>query len=1550
MTQSSKSPETIAQELLRMKARLEAGPRETEAPRARGMGFFEAILHHAGEPVAVLKDGVHVFVNPPYAALVGRSREDLLGLCLECLVAEDGRVALIQALEDLGETREETEVRIRLAVDPAGVADRSWGLQRFQQGGTTYVRVEPTQHRLSMPSGPFSALESTEHALALTLPNTRMVAVSPGLCDLLGLSGAALTRLAWSDLVAPDHLARLDLALGQGRRTGHAVCLVNLRCGEGTWLETQLEVMPWIGRTVQGDGVLVLARPHRPGEAAAQGEGDLEALGYQQVFQSMAEAYALHEIITNGEGRPVDYRFLEVNPAWEAFTGLTAEQVLGRTVLEVLPGTEPYWIDRYGQVALTGESASFEHFSAVLGKHFRVMAQSPRKGLFSALAVDITDDRRREEQLALLSRAVEQSPATIVITNPSGEIEYANPKFETLTGYTVQEALGKNPRILKSGMHRAEVYENLWKTLLRGETWRGDLCNRRKDQTLFWERAIISPILEGGRITHFLAVKEDITKERALEATRQRLLTALEQTEDALAVLDLDGTVLMVNQAMRRLMGCADQERSEGEDGSCDGSRLRAFLEGSAREAWEGFLKDSPDTPRSWRGRLAHTSQDGCHLILSATFQKVDRPDGQGHDLYCSLRDVTHEEALERVFRQNEKMDALGKLASGIAHDFNNVLATILAAAELLEWQIPENSPGRDKVEAIRLAGRRAQELNRRILSFTRKGEGSRSCFDLSAVVKEVVGLLKSTVPPQVELHPRLASSIWCLGDPNQILQVVMNLSVNAFHAMRPRGGLLQISLTEAVLEAEELPVGMLPGRYAVLEVIDQGEGIDPETQARVFEPFFTTKPEGEGTGLGLFVAHGIIVAHGGNIHLESALGEGTRVKVLLPCAEPLQVPQEGDATEDPTGEESILLVGGEVLWSALTSEGLRHYGYKVVTLQDPFEALERLRAKGNAVQALILDQNLKGMTPSALLKRVKRDNAQLPTLLLAEASGSLEGEDPGAGGHDELVLLPATPRDIARVMRRLLDARRPAEPLSETKSEAATPESPRRPLILLAEDSSVTRNLLRAWLQKAGYAVLEARDGQDAWERFQERGPQAFVAVLTDFVMPRMDGTQLVSRVRELDPTLPTLILSSMEDADSFKAALQVHASEYLTKPFTSKALLDCLGRLLGDEGTRRTAQRNQETIQAVRRAQQSLVPVPEADLPIFSLSQTLTDAGGDVLRCLRQEDGSILFVLADVAGHSVLSSYAVASFLGMLATFARETQSLPDLARRLNRSIQEGPFREIPVCTLLGRWEPERGRLHLLNAGIPHGLLLRRRTGKSLPFVVNGTPLGIFEDPMVEERVIWLEAGDRALFATDGIFEIRDEQGAYFDGQAHGHWTEFGKAPLDEALGQFVEAARTFGKGQLTDDLLVMAFEQPAPLPDDSLALWMPSKTSALDRACQRLKDHLGTVLPEEGLSASRRFDIILAARELLTNALFHGNAQRPDAEIHLRCRIDRAARCVELRVCDEGTGFDLARHRGPDDPLSERGRGIPFIRAIGAELAVEGGEACMTVPLEG
>ena len=293
---------------------------------------------------------------------------------------------------------------------------------------------------------------------------------------------------------------------------------------------------------------------------------------YQTLFREMLDACALHEIICDAQGRPVDYRFLAVNPAFERQTGLQAETVVGKTVLEVLPDTEPHWIETYGQVALTGRPVEFESYSIPLQKTFAVAAFRTGPNQFACSFADITERKRaaaeRERMLAAaeasrrtllnlvddltrseaerarLAAAIEQAGEAVVVTDPAGAIQYVNPQFETVTGYTRAEALGSNPRILKSGRQDEAFYRELWATITSGRTWLGRLVNQRKDGTLYTEDAIISPVRDAtGGIVNFVAVKRDVTEHlRACEENAQ-LEQQLQQAQKVESIGRLAGGI-----------------------------------------------------------------------------------------------------------------------------------------------------------------------------------------------------------------------------------------------------------------------------------------------------------------------------------------------------------------------------------------------------------------------------------------------------------------------------------------------------------------------------------------------------------------------------------------------------------------------------------------------------------------------------------------------------------------------------------------------------------------------------------------------------------------------------------------------------------------------------------------------------------------------------------------------------------------------------------------------------------------------------------------------
>jgi hypothetical protein len=249
---------------------------------------------------------------------------------------------------------------------------------------------------------------------------------------------------------------------------------------------------------------------------------------YRNLFENITQGFALHEIILDETGVPVDYRFISVNPAFEKLTGLKAKDIIGKRVKEVLPGTEAVWIETYGQVALTGHPIHYQDFAKELNKHFEIWAFSPERGKFAVVFSDVTSRINAEAEARKLAAGIMQSPASVVITDKFGTIEFVNPRFTEVTGYDPHEAIGNNPRILKSGKQDNDFYRKMWETIKSGNNWRGEMINKKKNGDLYWEYAIITPVTnDKNEITNFIAIKEDISdrkeKELLLASSERKL-------------------------------------------------------------------------------------------------------------------------------------------------------------------------------------------------------------------------------------------------------------------------------------------------------------------------------------------------------------------------------------------------------------------------------------------------------------------------------------------------------------------------------------------------------------------------------------------------------------------------------------------------------------------------------------------------------------------------------------------------------------------------------------------------------------------------------------------------------------------------------------------------------------------------------------------------------------------------------------------------------------------------------------------------------------------
>ncbi len=414
-------------------------------------------------------------------------------------------------------------------------------------------------------------------------------------------------------------------------------------------------------------------------------------------------------------------------------------------------------------------------------------------------------------------------------------------------------------------------------------------------------------------------------------------------------------------------------------------------------------------------------------MYVSRSLQPVRELDGGVSGVILMMLDVTREVTIEAHARQSQKMEALGVLAGGIAHDFNNLLAAIVVNSEmaLLDADKPEGV--KHYLPSVLEAAARGKGLVKQVLTFSRQGEQELKPTKLSPVVQEALKFLRASLPSTIEIRARLsAKDDVALADVTQIYQILLNLGNNAAHAMRERGGVLEVSLTSIDIDdrTAECHPDLKPGPCVKLTVSDTGTGIAPDVLPRIFDPFFTTKKAGEGTGMGLAVVHGIVKKCGGVITVGSEVGKGTTFNLFFPrLADDVKrgKPSSGPI---PSGGERILLVDDEELQAQSVHDMLERLGYDVTFETDSVRALALLRSRPESFDLVITDQTMPHMSGVKLAEAAMEIRPGIPVILCTGFS-DVVGEDSAKSlGIREFVMKPFTVREIAAVIRKALDAR----------------------------------------------------------------------------------------------------------------------------------------------------------------------------------------------------------------------------------------------------------------------------------------------------------------------------------------------------------------------------------------------------------------------------------------------------------------------------------------------------------------------------------------------
>jgi PAS domain S-box-containing protein len=424
---------------------------------------------------------------------------------------------------------------------------------------------------------------------------------------------------------------------------------------------------------------------------------------------------------------------------------------------------------------------------------------------------------------------------------------------------------------------------------------------------------------------------------------------------------------------------------------------------------------------------------DGRDGLLGITVIPVREREKEGVGFVLFGADITEKKQaeeektkLEEHVRQVQKMESLGTLAGGIAHDFKNILGPIMGYTEMIMRTYPARNKDYDRLEKILKSAYRAKDLVDQILTFSRKNDESRVAINFSELADEALALLKEVLPSSIEIVLDLEKDVGTIvANPTQILQVIMNLCINAGYAMRENGGKLAISVKriDANDDFIKLHTDLKPGSYVQLSVSDTGSGISSEVLPRIFDPFFTTKPIGDGSGMGLAVVHGIVNGHGGIIEASSKIGEGTVFNVYLPHTVRGPGEKKVEGTGVPHGTERIMVVDDDVNHADMLADMLESLGYQIEKKTSSVKALELFTADPNHFNLVMVDQIMPKITGTKLAVEMMKIRPDLPIILCTGSYLSTLKEAHSIGIR-KCLEKPVSITELARAIREILDNR----------------------------------------------------------------------------------------------------------------------------------------------------------------------------------------------------------------------------------------------------------------------------------------------------------------------------------------------------------------------------------------------------------------------------------------------------------------------------------------------------------------------------------------------